>query len=55
MNRGRFNFDEIRLDYYRDRTIELESLKSGDFDYREEFIRLGWATQYDIPAVRDGR
>ncbi|MFT3733388.1 MAG: extracellular solute-binding protein [Hyphomicrobium sp.] len=55
VNKGRFNFDEIRLDYYRDRTIELETLKSGGFDYREEFSSLGWATQYDIPAVRDGR
>jgi microcin C transport system substrate-binding protein len=55
VNKGRFNFDEIRLDYYRDRTIELEQLKSGGFDYREEFSSLGWATQYDIPAVREGR
>ena len=55
VNKGRFNFDEIRLDYYRDRTIELETMKSGGFDYREEFSSLGWATQYDIPAVREGR
>lgn len=55
VNKGRFNFDEIRLDYYRDRTIELETLKSGNFDFREEFSSLAWATQYDIPAVRDGR
>lgn len=55
VNKGRFNFDEIRLDYYRDRTIELEQLKSGGFDYREEFSSLAWATQYDIPAVREGR
>lgn len=55
VNKGRFNFDEIRLDYYRDRTIELETLKSGGFDYREEFSSLGWATQYNIPAVQEGR
>lgn len=55
VNKGRFNFDEVRLDYYRDRTIELETLKSGNFDFREEFSSLAWATQYDIPAVRDGR
>jgi microcin C transport system substrate-binding protein len=55
VNKGRFNFDEIRLDYFRDRTIELETLKSGGFDYREEFSSLAWATQYDIAAVREGR
>jgi microcin C transport system substrate-binding protein len=55
VNKGRYNFDEIRLDYYRDRTIELEQLKSGGFDYREEFSSLGWATQYDIAAVHEGR
>ncbi|MET0639664.1 MAG: extracellular solute-binding protein, partial [Hyphomicrobium sp.] len=55
VNKGRFNLGEIRLDYYRDRTIELEQLKSGGFDYREEFSSLGWATQYDIAAVHEGR
>lgn len=55
VNRGRYNFDEIRFDYYRDRNIELERLKAGDFDLREEFSSLAWATQYDIPAVKEGR
>ena len=55
VNRGRFNFDELRYEYYRDRTLELEGLKSGDFDFREEFTSIDWATGYDIPAVKDGR
>jgi microcin C transport system substrate-binding protein len=55
VNKGRYNFDEIRYDYYRDRNIELEALKSGGFDFREEFSSSNWATGYDIPAVRDGR
>jgi len=55
VNVGRFNFDEIRYEYYRDRTLELEGLKSAAFDYREEFTSVDWATAYDIPAVRDGR
>lgn len=54
VNRGRYNFDEIRFDYYRDRNIELERLKAGDFDVREEFSSLAWATKYDIPAVKEG-
>jgi microcin C transport system substrate-binding protein len=55
VNRGRFNFDELRYEYYRDRTLELEGLKAGIFDLREEFTSLDWATGYDIPAVKEGR
>ena len=55
VNRGRYNFGEIRFDYYRDRNVELEAIKSGQFDYREEFTSVNWATGYDIPAVKDGR
>ena len=55
VNRGRFNFDELRFEYYRDRTAELESLKAGAFDLREEFTSRDWVTGYDIAAVREGR
>jgi microcin C transport system substrate-binding protein len=55
VNRGRFNFDEIRYEYYRDRTAALESLKAGAFDLREEFTSRDWATAYNIPAVKEGR
>lgn len=55
VNRGRFNFDELRYDYYRDRNVELEAIKSGQLDLREEFTSVNWATGYDIPAVREGR
>ena len=55
VNRGRFNFGEIRFDYYRDRNVELEAIKSGQMDFREEFTSVNWATGYDIPAVKDGR
>jgi microcin C transport system substrate-binding protein len=55
VNRGRFNFDEVRYEYYRDRTLELEGLKSAAFNFREEFTSMDWATGYDIPAVKEGR
>ncbi|MDX2287392.1 MAG: extracellular solute-binding protein [Hyphomicrobiaceae bacterium] len=53
--RGHYNFDVLRYEYYRDRTAELENLKNGTFDLREEFTSVDWATAYNIPAVRDGR
>ncbi len=55
VNRGRFNFGEIKLLYFRDRTAELEALKAGVLDLREEFTSKDWATEYDTPAVKDGR
>jgi microcin C transport system substrate-binding protein len=55
VNRGRNNFDELRFEYYQDRTAELESLKGGGIDLREEFTAKDWVTAYDTPAVRDGR
>ncbi len=53
--RGRHNFDEIKYDYYRDRTAQLEAIKSGGMDLREEFTSVNWATGYNIPAVTEGR
>lgn len=54
VNRGRFNFGELRYEYYRDRTAEFEALKSGEYDLREEFTSRTWATEYDIAAVHNG-
>lgn len=55
VNRGRHNFGTLRYEYFRDRTAELEALKAGEFDLREEFTSKSWATEYDIPQVRSGR
>jgi len=55
VNRGRFNFDELRYEYYRDRNLELEGLLSGNFDLREEFTSVDWATRYNVPSVKEGR
>lgn len=55
VNRGRFNFDQLRFDYYRDATVAVEAFKAGEYDLRQENIARNWATQYDIAAVRDGR
>ena len=55
VNVGRFNFDTIRYDYYRDGTVALEAFKGGAYDLRQENSSKHWATGYEIPAVRDGR
>jgi microcin C transport system substrate-binding protein len=55
VTRGRFNFDKIRFEYFRDRTAGMEAFKAGTYDFREEFTSKVWAMEYDFPAIRDGR
>ncbi len=55
VNRGRWNFDEIRFEYFRDRTASMEAFKAGTYDFREEFTSKVWATEYDFPAIRAGK
>jgi len=54
VNKGRFNVDVIRYDYYRDATVALEAFKAGQYDVRSENSSKAWATGYDGPALRDG-
>ena len=54
VNKGQYNFDSIRYDYYRDGTIALEAFKAGEFDYRAENSSKAWATAYKIPNVNKG-
>ena len=53
-NRGLFNFDEIRLDYYREANGLFEAFKRGLYDFRVETEPLRWHDGYDFAAVRDG-
>jgi microcin C transport system substrate-binding protein len=55
VNKGRWNFDKIRFEYFRDRTAGMEAFKAGTYDFREEFTSKVWAMEYDFPAIRDGR
>ena len=55
VNRGRWNFDKIRFEYFWDRTAGMEAFKAGTYDFREEFTSKVWATEYDFPALRDGK
>ena len=54
VNRGEWNFDTIRFDYYRDETVAFEGFKAGNLDYWQEASSKNWATAYDFAAVRDG-
>lgn len=53
--RGRYNFDRITWEYYRDQNISLEALFANQYDFRQEYTAKLWATAYDAPPVKDGR
>jgi microcin C transport system substrate-binding protein len=52
---GTNNFDEMRYEYFRDSTVQLEGLKGDQYDFRLENSAKNWATAYDFPAAKDGR
>ena len=54
VNKGRYNFDHVKFDYFADEGVMLEAHKGHVFDVREEGVSKNWATQYDFPAVRAG-
>lgn len=55
VSKGLYNFDEIRIDYFRDATAMFEAFKAGVIDYRVEDDVTRWRSEYDFPAVKDGR
>jgi peptide/nickel transport system substrate-binding protein len=54
VNRGLYNFDEIRLDFYREANGQFEAFKRGLYDFRVETEPLRWHDGYDFPAARTG-
>ena len=55
VNIGRYNFNNIQYDYYRDSTVMLEALKAGEYDVRRENVSRLWATAYTGKAIDEGR
>jgi peptide/nickel transport system substrate-binding protein len=55
IKRGFDNYDEIRVDYYRDAQTMFEAFKKGLYDVQPEGDPSAWNTAYDFPAVSDGR
>ena len=54
VNKGRFNYDQIRYEYFRDSNVALEAFKAGQYDFRVENTARLWATAYTGPGVDAG-
>jgi microcin C transport system substrate-binding protein len=51
---GTHNFDEIRIDYFRDTEVAFEAFKAYQFDHLIENTALRWATGYDEGLIESG-
>lgn len=54
INKGRHNFDRVRIEYFGDETAAFEAFKVGAYTFRSETNSRQWATGYDFPAVDQG-
>lgn len=55
INRGRHNFDTIRVEYFGDDAAAFEAFKAGEYTARVEGDSKKWATAYDFPKVDKGQ
>lgn len=53
--RGLNNFDQIRVEFFRDTQPAFEAFKKGDLHWRSENSSKTWATEYDFEAIRSGK
>jgi len=54
VNRGLWNFDDIRLDFYRESNGLFEGFKRGLYDFRVEIEPLRWHDEYNFRAAQNG-
>ena len=54
INKGRHNFDRIRIEYFADDNAAFEAFKAGIYTFRPEGNSKTWATGYDFPAANQG-
>ena len=54
VNRGRYNFDSVTYDFYRDLTVAFQAFKAHEYDAHYEYISSNWKTGYDFPARHNG-
>ncbi|MBN6772806.1 ABC transporter substrate-binding protein [Pseudomonas granadensis] len=54
VNRGKYNFDRMEVEFYRDSDVAFEAFKAGEFDIYIEHQAKNWANGYNFPAIRRG-
>ncbi len=52
---GHNNFDRLKIEFFRERQAAFEAFKKGKINWREEFTSKVWATEYNFPALKEGK
>lgn len=55
VNRGKYNFDTVIVDFYRDKHVAFEAFKVGSFDFYIEHQAKNWANNYRFPDIAKGK
>ena len=55
VNRGKYNFDKVYVDFYRDKDVAFEAFKVGSFDFYIEHQAKNWANNYRFPDIAKGK
>lgn len=55
IRRGLYNFDEVRIEYYRDENTLFEAFKKGLVQVLPVADPARWTTSLDFPAVAEGK
>jgi len=54
-NKGKYNFDIIQIDYYKNAEAQFQAFKAGEFDVFFEINSQQWRDGYNTPAVKSGK
>lgn len=55
VNRGRYNFERIRIEYFGDTEVARQVLKGAGYDYNREFSATAYTLGYNGAQLDDGR
>ena len=55
VNRGMYNFDHFKVEYFGDTDVARQVLRGGGYDYNREYSATGYSIGYDGDALAEGR
>ncbi|MEB3753740.1 extracellular solute-binding protein [Acinetobacter sp. MD2(2019)] len=55
VNRGRYNFNQLQYNYYRNLDVAFEAFKAGEYTLQQENNASRWATAYHFPALSQAK
>lgn len=54
INQGRWNFDQIRFEYFADNDSAFQAFTAGEYNFTREAVASRWDSGYNFPAFKSG-